>query len=86
MSMSFVSVNSARPCRVSTPTDARSLSRLPGAGSVNPRFCCIKSAQLIDNPAGSMPLPVISRALSMISAPRRRIFFGSQPRSAHVPP
>ena len=33
-----------------------------------------------------MPLPRISRALSMISAPRRRIFFGSQPRNAHVPP
>jgi len=31
-------------------------------------------------------LPRIRRALSMISAPRRRIFFGSHPRNAHVPP
>jgi len=33
-----------------------------------------------------MPFPRIIRALPMISAPRRRIFFGSHPRSAHVPP
>lgn len=29
---------------------------------------------------------MIARALSMISAPRRRIFLGSHPRNAHVPP
>lgn len=57
-----------------------------GTGSVKPCLCFIRSAQLIDNPSLSMPLPFIKRALSMISAPRRRIFFGSHPRNAHVPP
>jgi hypothetical protein len=57
-----------------------------GTGSVKPRLCFIRSAQLIDSPLASMPFPRMRCALSMISAPRRRIFLGSQPRSAQVPP
>ena len=57
-----------------------------GTGSVKPCLCFIRSVQLIERSASSMPLPRIRRALSMISAPRRRIFFGSHPRRAQVPP
>ncbi len=79
-------VNVAAPWRVSTPFEASSRSALPGAGSVKPRVWHMRSAQLIDSPCGSMPLSRIRLAASTTSAPRRKIFFGSQPRSAHVPP
>jgi hypothetical protein len=68
------------------PLPVRLSSVFPGTGSVKPCLCFIRSAQLIDRPPSLMPLPRISRALSMISAPRRKIFFGSHPRNAHVPP
>jgi hypothetical protein len=44
-------------------------------------------ARPVDAEAGSaMPLPCIRRAASTTSAPRLRIFFGSQPRNWQVPP
>ncbi len=66
---------------VSYPASVRS-----GTGSVVARFTRISSGQSIATPPARTPLPASARTPSTASAALTRIFFGTHPRSAHVPP
>lgn len=57
-----------------------------GTGSVNVRLKCIGSDRLIFNCSVRTPFPFIRRVQSTASAAPTSTFFGSNPRSAHVPP
>src|SRR6267143_6608042 len=56
-----------------------------GIGSVKDRLNAISSRQSIRT-SPAMPFPRMRRAWSSAATPPISIFFGSQPRSAHVPP
>src|SRR5713226_6258656 len=57
-----------------------------GTGSVKERLKCINSCQSIWSCSARIPFPFIRRAQSVTSAAPTNTFFGSQPRSAQVPP
>src|SRR6266700_3176706 len=81
----FRPVNRACPCKVSIPLSAYTRSCFPGTGSVKPRLNAINSGQSMSSfPA--TPRVRMRDAKSTASAPETSIFFGSQPRSAQVPP
>ena len=68
------------------PIFAQVCSVSAGVGSTRERLKRISSGQsMVSDPAGT-PLPAMSRAPWTASAALTRIFFGTQPRSAHVPP
>src|SRR5216684_326886 len=56
-----------------------------GIGSVKDRLNAISSRQSMHT-SPAMPFPRMRRAWSSAATPPTSIFFGSQPRSAHVPP
>src|SRR5258708_11332062 len=81
----FRPVNRACPCKVSIPLSAYIRSCFPGTGSVKLRLNAIRSDKWTYSfPA--TPRVRIRDAKSTASAPEISIFFGSQPRSAQVPP
>src|SRR5712691_2227377 len=81
----FRPVNRACPSKVSIPLSAYIRSCFPGTGSVKPRLNAINSGQSMSSfPA--TPRVRMRDAKSTASAPETSIFFGSQPRSAQVPP
>src|SRR5581483_5972324 len=61
-------------------------SRSAGTGSVKVRLNCISAGQSILTASEQTPLPFIWRVRSITSVAPTSTFFGSQPRSAHVPP
>ncbi len=76
----------ARPWNRSTPIFAQASSVRCGVGLTRERLnrmSCVQS--MASAPAGT-PLSAKSRAAWTASAALTRIFFGTQPRSAHVPP
>src|SRR5260370_7572011 len=79
-------MNRARPWNVAIPAFANSSSRFLGTGSVNERLKRINSCQSMQISSVLIPLPFIRRPQSTASAAPTRTFFGSHPRSAHVPP
>lgn len=79
-------MNRATSWNVSIPARARPARRFSGYGSVNVRLNAMRSAQSIANPLGRTPFPERARAASTAAAAPTNTFFGSQPRSAHVPP
>lgn len=56
-----------------------------GTGSVNERLKRINSCQSMRISSAVVPFPFILRTRSRASAAPTRTFFGSHPRSAHVP-
>ncbi len=74
------------PWKVAMPAWWKLFSRLAGVGSVNVRLKRINSLQSIRIPRPSTPFPSSRRAAFTTSAAPTRTFFGSQPRSAQVPP
>src|SRR5260370_14633392 len=79
-------MNRARPWNAAIPAFANSSSRFLGTGSVNERLNRIKSCQSMQISSARIPFPFIRRTQSTASAAPTRTFFGSHPRSAHVPP
>src|SRR6266487_2995643 len=68
------------------PSRAHFAVRCSGTGSVKVRLNRISVGQSIARPSGRTPFPARRRAASTAAAASTRTFFGSQPRSAHVPP
>src|SRR5260370_2603866 len=68
------------------PALAKLSSRCLGTGCVKVRLKRISSRQSIESCSDRIPLPFIRRAQSITSAAPTSTFFGSQPRSAQVPP
>src|SRR2546425_397760 len=68
------------------PSRAKLASSFAGYGPVNVRLKRSSSGQSIRNVLASTPLPDSNRAASAAAATPTSTFFGSQPRSAHVPP
>src|SRR5260370_1149012 len=68
------------------PAFANPSSRFLGTGSVNDRLKRIHSCQSVCSSSALIPCPFSRRTQSTASAAPTRTFFGSHPRSAHVPP
>src|SRR5713101_5964073 len=68
------------------PALAKLSSRCFGTGWVKVRLKRINSGQSIKICSDRIPLPFIRRAQSITSPAPTSTFFGSHPRSAHVPP
>jgi hypothetical protein len=79
-------MNRARPWNVAIPAFANSSSRFLATGSVNERLKRINSCQSMQICSALIPFPFIRRTQSTASAAPTRTFFGSHPRSLHVPP
>src|SRR4029077_557954 len=67
------------------PASENCSSRSFGTGWVKVRLNCISAGQSIFTPSAT-PLPASWRLRSITSVTSTNTFFGSQPRSAHVPP
>ena len=76
----------AVPCSVVTPIFSRFVSRRFGMRSVKVRLKAIIFAQSRDTSLLRNPLSCIRSDQSNASVTATSIFFGSHPRSAHVPP
>lgn len=76
----------AAPSNVSTPSFGRAALRAEGTGSVKLRLNRINAGQSIAMPSARTPLSASARALPSAAGAPTRTFFGSQPRSAQVPP
>ena len=85
MPSSSLETNLASPCIVVTPAERIQSSIRSGSPASRLSLNSTSSAQ--SSPTSpSTPCPRPARARSTVSATVNRVFFGSQPRRAHVPP